>query len=82
MDDSTVLQFSSLYPLDEKHAVLRVYNSLNTTVSVDHLHCHTKHAQLVNMLHEKIADVRLEQDELTVQGLHSEEIRTYKIIVK
>ena len=82
MDDSTVLQFSSLYPLDEKHAVLRVYNSLNTTVSVDHLHCHTKHAQLVNMLHEKIADVRLEQDELTVQGLHPEEIRTYKIIVK
>lgn len=41
MDKSDCLQFSSLYPLDDKQAILRVYNSRNEMVKEDSL-CYTE----------------------------------------
>ena len=55
MDESDCLQFSSLYPLDEAHAVLRVYNSRDELVKNDVLSCTGEDIQQTNMLHEPVA---------------------------
>ena len=75
-------QVVSLYPLDDKQAILRVYNSRNEMVKEDSL-CYTGETiQQTNMLHEPIADCEAEQHPVTLSNIQPEEIRTYKIIVK
>ncbi len=82
MDESDCLQFSSLYPLDEAHAALRVYNSRNELVKNDVLSCTGEDIQQTNMLHEPVAACEAEQHLVTLSNIQPEEIRTYKIIVK
>lgn len=82
MDESTCLQFSSLYPLNETQAVLRVYNSCDKAIKEDQLICTGEDIQQTNMLHEHITDCTAEHERMKLQELQPEEIRTYKIIVK
>ena len=81
MDQTKYALFSSLYPLDERHASLRIYNGVRKDVDND---CMDVKQELIqtNMLYEPLENYHKQDGKVWMKKMQPEEIRTYKVTMK
>ncbi len=81
MDQTKYALFSSLYPLDERHASLRIYNGVRKDVDND---CMNVKQELIqtNMLYEPLKNGHKQDGKVWMEKMQPEEIRTYKVTMK
>lgn len=74
--------YSSLYPVDEEHVALRIYNSEREEEAYnDSFKWDGRKIQEINMLHEKLSENCQNTGGYKIDSLAPEEIKTFKILI-
>lgn len=82
LDACTDMIYSALYPLDDEHAILRIYNTTEQSIKEQTLRIDAVSVEETNMLYDPIDTCHFKNHVLYLENLNPGEIRNYKLKLK